>query len=329
MAKKKTAPKKKRAKKKTLAAEVPDITIPPEMLLMQAAEVVLASVPPLEATCDWSLSGEQAATLERWCSTRLVSAQLTEMATRDKHEVIDALLPTYVDCWYEEKQQPSNPRLATPLAGCNFIVQPGKAKVELSKGTETAKQALQAQGLHWRRAEVFAAYVTSDTQDEWIGGLSEMRDHGVQQIKEAANDLYDAVLQHPTWRLLVQPRTKHRVAKPEDFVKDLPNKAKSAGEMLQVLRVIQPVAYPSHAVHLAASASVERRRLWEAEHQTEFFSPDGVYRVVAQQRLVVVYSRSHGAWHHRKTSQRPSPAAARTFAKQVSQDGAALGNLLS
>jgi len=341
MAKKKTivkkkatkkAAKKKSAKKQTTtAAELADLDlgIPPEALLMQAAQVVLDAAPPLEAASDWVLSGAQVATVERWCSTKLVGGMLTEMATRDKHEVITDLFPDYIGRWWEAKQQPPNPKLATALASCQFIVQPTRLSVEMCQGSKTAKEALIAQGLHWRRAQVFAEYVTSDTEDEWVGSLSEMRSHEVAQIQAAADDLYEAVKAHPQWSCLVQPREKHRVVDPATFAQELPIKARSADEMRRVLRVIRPVVYPTNAVHLAATAAVEARRGWEADHRTEFFSPDGQCRVVAQQRLVMVYSRSHGMWYHQTTTQRPSVVAARQFAKQIAGNAIALADVLS
>jgi hypothetical protein len=165
--------------------------------------------------------------------------------------------------------------------------------------------------------------------DEWVGSLSEMRNHDVEQIKVAANDLYDAVMAHPQWRCLVQPRDKHRVADPAAFVEELPHKAKSADEMRRVLRVIRPVVYPTQAVHLAATAAVEARRGWEQTHQTEFFSPDGKHRAVAQQRLVMVYSRSQGIWSHQTTIQRATTDAARQLAQQIATDASVLAAALS
>ena len=273
-----------------------------------------------------TLNAEQQETVDRWAAASIVKKLIEEMVEVDKNDLIEAILPLFLEGWATEKQQPGNPRMGTTDANCSLVVKTGKSISLDLHGQDTPEEALKAIGLHHARAKKFARYAKKRKQKELLGSFESML--ADPKTKDAAKALLAAIEADASWCALLSVHNDYTVAKPDKFAQDLPKDAADADEMAKVCRVFRPQVYPAQGVHGDAVRAVVKRQKFEAANKREHVLPCGKHRIAAVGKQVRIYEKIDGKWKHRRSIKYDSPHQAQESAQALAGDAAALKSAL-
>lgn len=251
--------------------------------------------------------------LEKFCAANVSGKIAESLEELDRDRLLALVLPAFLVDWRKRKSQPDNPKLVTDNAEARFQFKQG-IKMVVPKPLKNVKEALQATGMHHKRAERFAKLAKRRVSTELLDSFEHMLASKDTEIAEAAGALLAHIKSDESLSKLLSKKTDFVLKDEKKFLRALIEESRSVEEMLQLLKVFVPPMQFTHTAHNNAIEIVYGRQ--DALHT---YQSNGA-KCVVEGTLAHLFEKSGRKWQKLGTKSHKTAKAAEKFGEDVTND---------